>query len=110
MVPVPGRPLVPPPTLAKGATTGCPNGWRTHAQQGDIPPASACLATPHAIPRNNVFQWDVSESLTTTTKNLNLKSLRQGCTLLATYKCTLGLFGCGSNSVGGKRKLSVGGR
>lgn len=57
---------------------------------------------------NGLFHQRISGSLTTIMRPWVSKSLRQGCTLLATYKCTLRLF-LTKGAVGGKRTLELGG-
>lgn len=57
---------------------------------------------------NGLFRHRISGSLTTIMRPWVSKSLRQGCTLLATYKCTLRLF-LTKGAVGGKRTLELGG-
>ena len=48
---------------------------------------------PTPCPKQVMVHPHISETLTITLLNCRQVCLRQGCTLLATYKCTLGQFG-----------------
>lgn len=53
----------------------------------------AAMPRPARLPKLVMAPQAVSKSLTITFINLDQRCLRQGCTLLATYKCTFGQVG-----------------
>jgi len=76
------------PVVARSQMPATPEGVAADTGMASMPRCKRPTSGPNAI----MFSLNISEKLTMMTVCCSQECLRQGCTLLATYKCTLPPF------------------